>query len=137
MTLQSRKTIIAALVSQIRTEVTDFKLVTDIEKHQGQIATGQYPACLVLEGPDYVKHAVSRSNDIELDIGIVIKTQGDDIDTARDLTDAVIDAIAKDTTLGGTCMRVLAVGGASPFDWPENVPHTRRRVVRIKYRRTF
>ena len=141
MASQNLKTIMAALVTQINTEVAAFGLVVDATRTSTEYTSSHYPVCEVLEGPSTPSDLITTYQLINQMIGIRIlyKAKDTNTDASRDLQEGVIDAINSDLTIGGTC-RFATLGESqweAPLDWEAMEKHERRFTFTIQYRRDF
>jgi len=108
MASQSIKTIKAALVTQIDTEVDGFKLVTDVLRHSDHYGSGKYPICIIRLGGFAHNKKLARTESIDVQILISIIGKGTTTsDQLEDLYEATVDAINTDLTVGETCIHAL------------------------------
>ena len=123
MTSQARKTILAALVSQIETEATGFSLVSyDAQYHHSEgLSPSQFPACIIRDRRGRSDNFVSKTQGMILGLDINIMADGDTTDDElRDLYEAVIDAVNSDITIDGTCVKADWRSSDPPVIWPKD-----------------
>ncbi|HSW65414.1 MAG TPA: hypothetical protein VLH56_19210 [Dissulfurispiraceae bacterium] len=139
---QTRQAAITALVSYLDTNVPTLNLVNDGALSVSQLAEDQYPACLIVEGKDYVSREITSTRDIILELGCIILYKGSNTSesAARTLEDLMIKEIEQSVLglLSDTVMNIEVMPSDFPFAWPDvGTTHWRGRVIRIRYRQDF
>ena len=140
MASQNRKDIIAALVSQIETEVTDLNLVTyDSDYYHSEgLSPGQYPACIILDGPAQSGTMICKTQELVMDLKARVIA---DIDTSddevRDFFEAIVDAVNTDISLGETCLSCLWKSDELVSIWPSGTRKFMDVAFAVTYWRDF
>lgn len=121
MASQSIKTIKAALVTQINTEVSDFNLVTDVLRHSDHYGSGKYPICIIRLGGFTHNKNLTRTESIDVQILIsIIGKQTTTSDEIEDLYEATVDAINTDLTIGETCIHAMTAEAEAAAIYPRD-----------------
>lgn len=135
MTSMNRKDIIDGLVTIIDTNASAFESVTDEVRHSFTgIGATEFPVCEVSEGPTEPGGFVTKTEQLfMMTRARVYCDSSSSDDDLRDLSEAVVDAVNADTTLGGTCVVANFAGMTQPSYWPQDSFKTIDVFFRIHY----
>jgi len=136
MATQALKTILAALVSQLDTDVGALNYVTDNAVEIDRIAPGKFPAAIITVGPSHISHAITSTNWITVLLNIRLATKSGQSEL-YDIWEAVLDSIADDPSIGGTCIKALVATSDPPVVWPKGELFFGDCQVEVVYERDF
>lgn len=121
-----------------------FATVTTNPKHSVQFNSGDFPLCMILEGPSVSDHALTSTEFEVISVGFrVIYKQESDEDTARseqtgrNLVDDLKILLAQNVQLNDTCDWFLADSDDPPFAWDTMTNKFRDFVYLMRIRREF
>lgn len=122
MTSQARKTILAALITQL-SQVNGINLVDSAYRYTDEIPDDKYPAILLTEKESVYPNVPTSLQFVRMTVEIELCTKNKEVngvapeDISRDLHEAIIDKLNDDVTIGGTCRYFDFIGSEQPFYW--------------------
>ena len=121
MTSMNRKDIIAGLVTLLDAEVEGLGGVDAETRSVAELSESGYPHAIVIEGPTRAGGFVTKTEQLFMTLKVEIYCDSDSSDNdLRDLSEAVIDAVNSDLTLGGTCIICNFMSMGRPQFWPQD-----------------